>query len=267
MQYLTRTEQRRAGAQKNWPLRKLTVLEEKLLKELTVLPALPHNTQKEKQIKDEMVKTVVNELLQMTGTDTLGNKVALAAYQPAALSSLLEGYPYVEFNGILNGDEKLTPIEQYAREGFNIDHLRDMLEWVVKLHALFAELPKGLDTYIATPTTDYATLRDLATSTKEAKYHGYTLPPETQAKVDGLFYDNSWRDKNMYNMFHLRNFGLLEIPDIWKRAKLTDRSETCLNKGLKIVFNTVTPGNFIYIHELLMIEESTNTRLHFCITG
>lgn len=263
MQYLTRSEQRRIAAIGNWAPRKLTPVEQ-LIKKVPDLHAMPHGSQKDSKAKDAAVEEFVQELIKATSTDTLASKVRLAAYGKSALDSLLEGYPYVEFEGLITGTEKLTSIEYLARDGFSIVKLQAMLLWVADLHGLFACLPKGVETFIGTPLTNYEQMRTLAKATGKKAYYGVSLEEGIQKHVNHLFPKDRPSDPKTKARFFTRTYGLLQIPNIWKRALLNEVQEEQLNPGLVIDFVSIKEG-WENLQVLRMTEASTNTILNFVI--
>lgn len=266
MQYLTQNELRRTEAIGNWKPRKLTEIEQ-LIKTVPGVFSMPNGTQAEKAKKTAVVDELVANLTSLTSTTTLGAKVQLACYQQTALSELLAGYPQVEFYDLLNGgNTQFSSIEKFAMNGFSMNDLQSILAWVHMAVWLMDDLPMGVDTFISTPHTDYELMRTMAVETKEAKYYGYVLPPKVQANVDNVFNENGFRGGNLWAIFHLRNFGLLDIASIWKRAKMVTTQQS-IPDDVTVQFKTVECPRFRKYHEVELARTSTNTRLHFCIPG
>jgi len=263
--YLTRDEAVRMNAASNYTSRKLTPIE-RVIKHVITVNAMPNDTQKEKAAKADEVETVVKVLSEHTSSEYLLAKVRLASYNKVELKALLDGYPYVQFEGLLNGEESLTNIEQFARGGFKLEDLQSIMFWAVELHELYAQLPKGRETFIYTPRTADYDFRVLANTTKDPKYYGYALPKEVQKNVATLFHETASGYGNIRKMFHLRGYDLLNVPNIWKRAAMGDEVAAMLNPNLKIEFVTHKAG-WTQFPTVMLTDESTKTKLHFVVSG
>jgi hypothetical protein len=107
-------------------------------------------------------------------------------------------------------------------------------------------------------------MRTLAKTTGKKAYYGVSLVAGVQKHVNHLFPKDRPHDPKTKARFFLRTYGLLQIPNIWKRAKLDEVQEEQLNPGLKVEFASIKEG-WEDLQVLRMTEESTNTVLNFVI--
>lgn len=264
MQYLTRKEFNRVNATSNYTHRKLNKIEQ-VIKYVKTVFAMANNNQTEKAAKADEVETVVKVLSELTSNEHLLAKVRLAAYNQKDLDSLLEQYPYVQFEGLLDGTESLSRIEQLARGKFGLDQLQRILSWVFDAHALLPHLPKGVETFIWTKCANDIDWRTLAAKTEDKKYYGYALRKEVQDAVNDVFGQHGGTG-NIQRMYHLRSYDLLNIPGIWKRAQMEAIANDGLMPGVKLEFAPHKVG-WTEFQTVVMTEESTNTKLHFVVSG
>lgn len=264
MQYLTRKEFNRVNATSNYTHRKLNKIEQ-VIKYMKTVFAMANNNQIEKAAKADEVETVVKILSELTSNEHLLSKVRLAAYNQKDLESLLEQYPYVQFEGLLEGTESLSRIEQLARGGYQLDQLQRTLTWPCDVHALLPHLPKGIETFIWTKCTADHNFRVFAEATKDPMYYGYVLRKEVQEEVNKVFGQHGGTG-NIQKIYHLRTYDILNIPNIWKRAQLQDHADAFLIPGVTLEFVNHKVGWFEF-PTVVLTEESTNTKLHFVVSG
>lgn len=264
MQYLTLRELNRVNAASNYNYRALNKIEQ-VIKYMKTVFAMANNNQAEKAAKADEVETAVKILSELTNNDHLLAKLRLAAYSQKDLDNLLDGYPYVQFEGLLNGTENLTKIEQLARGKFSLEQLQNTLSWVFDVHALLLHLPKGIETFIWTKCASDFDFRSFAAKTEDKKYYGYALRKEVQAEVNNVFGQHSGVG-NIQHMYHLRAYDMLNIPSIWKRAQLEKQAEGFLMSGVTLEFAPHKVG-WTEFQTVVLTEESTNTKLHFVVSG
>lgn len=253
MNFLTAKELARVNARNTYSARKLTPLE-LVIKHIVFVSGMEYGNQAQKQQKDSEVELTIKALQEYTPSDTLLSKARLAMHNKDSLEELLTMYPYVQFEDILNGTYKFSSIEQFAINGYKSTHLQTLLQVVMSLQGLVATLPKGGEFYLSSPATDYKAMFYAYTKTKDRKYQGLTIPKETQEVINSI-------------SLHLFYAGceLLDLPNIWKRARLVEEGKWFEERGIKVNFTKHFLNNEFGVPVMEFVEESTDTKYYICL--
>lgn len=274
MNYLTVNELARTQATTNYQPRKLTKVETIIKHAATVVFPMPNDNQQQKADKAAEVEITINAMAEHTSNEMLLAKLRLAMHDRQTLNELVVSYPFVNFEGLLNGTDKLSNIERYGKSGYSVDSLRAQLLWAHSLVVLMDKLPKGIDTFIWTKVSTGILFHATALAKKENKYFGYILTKEVQEEVDTLIVGDArdWNNRVASHQQILHTYDLLNVPSIWKRAVLDNPEINKLMEGVKFEFHAdqVVRSTYGYtqpVQVLTVTNEGTNTKLHFVIPG
>lgn len=183
MTYLTKTQARALSAANNYTARKFTPLEVVIRQLVKVAKEKDSMSVEHYQ---ESIRQVRRNIEAATTNYRILDAVAEAVKTPEAMQTLLEMFPYVEFeDAIFN--RRFTGLQLAAYEGVNRSSLVDALKWLSDVHSLGQKLPLGYVTYIGTADTNYMAMRDTAVTTGHPEYRGMVLPEVLQAEVKRLF--------------------------------------------------------------------------------
>jgi len=274
MNYLTSIEKKRVIYSNRfiYPPRKLSDIEKEIARLILVYRIHAEGTSAI-VAKNQEIERSLDQLAVLTCSRRLGDKFRAAMEAPEKFEEFTEGYPYPKYDSFINGDYRLSPVEQLAKDGFTEDDIRGLFRWIGMLLLTFhQDLPKGIDTFIWTPYTRWYRTSDMARCSGDKAFYGYTLPAKVQEHINVLFADkHGQRGSTRWAMEHVRRLGLHKDRSVWNRFNMGHLTEDLFDKGVEMNFgddsvrfsnHSSQPYWFLEVK-----QESTNTRLRFIVEG
>ena len=233
MTYLTKHQARALSAANNYTPRKFTPLEVVIRQLVKVAKEKATMSGEDYQ---ESIRQVRRNIEAATTNYRILDAVAEAVKSPEAMQTLLEMFPYVEFeDAIFN--RRFTGLQAAAYEGVTRGSLVSALTWLSEVHSLGQKLPLGYVTYIGTTDTHYGNMRDAAVATGHSEYRGMVLPVELQAEVKRLFGNVS----AFQSQERLRRYDLMNIAGVQELFGV-DIQQTTHGITSVVEFSTVKIG-------------------------
>jgi len=250
--FVTKQEARRVNAVKSYKPRELNQQEKILLAGVEL--------SKKSKYDIEELKDLCKLLIDTTGGERLADKLKVAVNDPEAMQGLIEVYPHVEFQDVINaGYEGLKTFERLHYAGIPMESLQSKASTLVEFFALLEQLPKGIDTYIYTPWTNIHALRaEWEGDKKQTRYLGYTLSPALQKAITSTV-QGRWKESQLGAIIA---DGLLNHEGLWKRARITEpQTDFVLSYHDNQKFST----SGVYARVLKATNKKTNSTYHFCV--
>lgn len=217
MEYLNRSERRTLNAIGAYQPRRLTQIEQviKHIKHVHTMPASNDQLRADKASEAFQAYRILEGL---TSNEKLLERAQKAMYSTGDLIDLIESYPFVEFESVINNTQPLPAMVYAAYRGFTPEELRVVVEWRDRFIALTHELPTEFgENYIWTPRTHNAMLRQMAIDEKDVPAWGLFLRKDLQERVNELF-----KDVHVYNhplrVFY--DYNLIGVADLHERLKM-----------------------------------------------
>jgi hypothetical protein len=254
--YITATEARGLAAMEHYQSRELTDVE-KVIKHIWTVSRMANSTVAERGEKKKEVDFTVKTLLDFCGDDRLASRIELAAYSPEIMKDLLAVYPMVEFEDLICQRVTLAPLAFAHAAGYSFAQVKGFAEWLLSFYAVLEKLPKGVETYIGTPQTDYIGLKGVWLRTQDKKFLGYVLNPVTQTQINGLFGLQRIPGGMISPIDTIQRLELYKEPDLYRRVQV----EAPVTK-----FKLTFPLTMDYSGKLLKaVNEETNSTYYFCL--
>jgi len=250
MNFVTLQEARRVNAVRTNKARELTPTER-------ILMAGVQLSQKPKYEIEEL-KALCNLMLETTGGERLADKLKEAVNDPAAMQSLIEVYPQVEFHDVIRtGVATLNPFERLYYENRTMADITAMTTIISSFHEVLKLLPTGRETFIHTTFTNVHALRaEWDADKKQTKYLGYALPLDAQRAVNE--FTGAYRSGGSpFGVIISRD--MLNNKGLWRRAK---KAEPVSDFELSYYEDQkFTTNRYI----LVATNKKTATSLYFCV--
>jgi hypothetical protein len=227
MNYLTREEARQVNAVHAYTPRKLTPVEE-VIKRAVEVAEMPDVTDVLRNNKKAFMRDIIRHLEEVTSSDRLIGQVRDGMTDPAAMKQLIESYPFVEFEQVLN-KPYFGGLQQAAIAGITNSELRICVAWLEKLFGIIRELPRGVKAFVATPETDYNGLYQEARFFNKPEAWGVSLNKDLQKRIFTLFREGH----RNWEISRIAEYGLLGYHDLEKRLGIPpiDRTYISLDRG------------------------------------
>lgn len=207
MKYLNNNQVRALNAMEQYAPRRLTPLEN-VVKQLVQVNAVPYSS---KDVYQDYIREILRNLESATTNRLLAERIEAAANDPLLLPEVVQLFPYVEFEEqIFN--PRLTGLMCAAKRGEGYSDLQSAARWLESLHALLVKLPLNVDTFFATPETQYGAMRCAAMNHKRPECLGMILPVSIQANINSLFGGGSFRQRSLvmhYQLHQVDNLGAI----------------------------------------------------------
>lgn len=206
MKYLNNNQVRALNAVEQYAPRRLTPVEQ-VVKQLIQVNAVPYNNNKD--VYQDYIREILRNLEAATTNYRLLERIKAAANDPLLLPEVVQLFPYVEFEEQIR-NPALTGLMYAAKRGVGFSDLQSAARWLESLHVLLTKLPLDVNTFLATPETNYGAMRCAVVNQKRPECLGMILPTSLQANINSLFGGGAFRQRALveeYQLHKVENLG------------------------------------------------------------
>ena len=217
---LSEQEMREVRAVQNYPKRKLTDLEQ-AIKDLGLALAgdllVEHDVlMAGNEMRSMNPGDIVDRICKATSMFTVRELARKAPNEISSMMKLIQMYPYVEFNNVINGNG-LNVFQSMHLRGVSLTRIQEAALWLYNFGNCVLEIPEvgNKHWFIGTPGTRYHYMRNAISTHPEAS--GLALNELLQSKFNAMLRDTG---KHNHPLQLIQEYNLHKVPNFLARFGL-----------------------------------------------